>query len=198
MKTINQTGNGKRSAGKTLQPDWRTQFESARQAIELWSNHNAITVDFKFVPFSLSRNAGNKNPSLNYKVTLHHNGREFLRFDYSQGYANCPSYKPNIRYQWESDAIRHECETNRKTLKNIGIGPKIPPPKLSDVLSCISKDADALNYGGFEDWATSCGYDADSRSAEVIYKTCLECGLKLRNAVGENELQKLADLASRV
>jgi hypothetical protein len=55
-------------------------------------------------------------------------------------------------------------------------------------------DAGALEYGGFEGWASEYGYDTDSRSAEATYLACLDIGLKLRASIGEAGLDQLRDL----
>jgi hypothetical protein len=54
-------------------------------------------------------------------------------------------------------------------------------------------DSDVFNYSSFEEWASTFGYDADSRKGESIYRTCLDIALKLRNAIGEDGLQKLRE-----
>lgn len=160
-----------------------------------WTNRYGISANFEFVPFSCSRNSEQKQPSLNWKVTLSKNEREFLRFDYSMGSAHAPSYKQNIKTVDELNAVKFECENGKaaKLMPSLGIymkGAKIEP-KLADVLYSLSSDVDTLNFSTFEDWASEFGYDKDSRSAEAIYGTSLEYALKLRGAVGEKGLSEL-------
>lgn len=64
-------------------------------------------------------------------------------------------------------------------------------PDVADVLYSLVSDSRVLDSGGFEEWASDCGYDADSRSAEVTYRACLEIALKLRAAIGEAGLETL-------
>lgn len=53
-------------------------------------------------------------------------------------------------------------------------GIKIEPPTVETVLYCLCSDASALNEGSFENWASSLGYDPDSKTAEKIYNACLK------------------------
>lgn len=79
-----------------------------------------LTIRAEFVPFSRSRNAKEKTPSLNWSVTLVRDGRDILTTDYSAGMGHCPSYqsKPPIGYsyhvsRWQHDAPAWECENGR-------------------------------------------------------------------------------------
>jgi hypothetical protein len=69
----------------------------------------------------------------------------------------------------------------------------IMPDRL-DVLACLVMDSSVLDSGGFEEWATDCGYDTDSRSAEATYLACLDIALKLRAGVGNDTLEHLLEL----
>lgn len=170
-----------------------------------------LTVESVFVPFSQSRNKAEKLPSLNWRVTVKHNGRDVLTTDYSAGSAHCPAYKASVREFGGRDsimrdgAIRWECEhgfaarafdhanspngyvvrelnpKNRKQLE----------PDSLDVLASLAMDSDVLDAGGFESWASDFGYDTDSRKAESIYRACLDIALKLRAALGDSGLQTL-------
>lgn len=171
---------------------------ATKETVQSVATELGLTIASKFVPFSQSRNKGEKMPSLNWKVTLLVKGREVLTVDYMAGSGHCPSYKPN-RYQ-SSDAaiaVRKECETG-KALKflassgHMSLGNAINPD-LADVLHSLASDADAIDYGNFEEWADSTGMETDSRKAEAIYRACLEIGLKLRAALGEDGLKTLRD-----
>lgn len=50
-----------------------------------------LTVEAVFIPFSLSRNKGEKHRTLNWRVTLKRNGREIMTTDYSAGEGHCPA-----------------------------------------------------------------------------------------------------------
>ena len=60
---------------------------------------------------------------------------------------------------------------------------KPTPPTPADVLSSLLMDVSGLDEG-FEDWASSLGYDADSRKADGIYRACLETLPKLHALLG--------------
>lgn len=150
-----------------------------------------LDVKFQFVPFSQSRNAKEKNLSLNYKATILHNGKELFTTDYFQGYAHCPSYKQGKLSIDENNKIKSECETGKNAniyAKEINIMPNI-----IDFFYCISSDCDVLNYSDFEDFADNMGYDKDSRQAEKIYNECIKQALKLKNAIGEKGLSQLVE-----
>ena len=138
---------------------------------------NDIAIRADFVPFSQSRNAPD-NRSLNWRVTLVYRGRDVLTTDYSAGIAHCPSYKYSAK--WTNDyhaAIISETETGRSAKP--GRAGRINPSAV-DVLASLIIDADVLNYGSFEEWASEFGYDLDSRSAEKAYRDCLDIALKLK------------------
>lgn len=209
-----------------------------------------LTVESVFVPFSRSRNKAEKNPSLNWKVTIKRNDREVLTTDYMAGMGHCPNYgadKAPVTFQphgykshdgkpykggtsaYRSATAREslaqyreaiaaaECESGlRMELDQWARGPgnvfkpkmtrqadsacdrimrNVSSPILPDaesVIYSLTMDSDVLNYGTFEDWAETFGYETDSRSAESTYRACLEIALKLRAAIGESGLETLA------
>lgn len=70
-------------------------------------------------------------------------------------------------------------------------------PKLEDVVSSLILDGSPyFNGEKFEDWAANCGYDADSRKAESIYRECMETGRALQAAIGKQDLESLREWAS--
>lgn len=159
-----------------------------------------LTIESEFVPFSQSRNKTEKNPSLNWLVTLKRNEREILTTEYMAGMGHCTAYKASkaqLGHQYSvprDTALREECETGRPWVP-FGRASKTHEhkPKITDFLYSLVRDADALDYSTFENWASNYGYDADSRKAESIYRACLEIALKLRNGIGEEGLAKLRD-----
>ncbi len=180
--------------------DAKTRIEDA--AVEL-----GLTMTAVFVPFSKSRNAGEKHPSLNWLVTFHRNGREVITMDYVAGSGHCPAYRATVREMGNQNSllrqevIRWECEHGTPGRHNgglSGVGKSGQPPILpefADVLGCLVHDADAIDSGSFEDWADDRGYDPDSRKAEATYRACLEIALKLQAALGEEGLEKLREAA---
>lgn len=167
-----------------------------------------LTVSAEFVPFSQSRNAKpDARPgerSLNWRVTLKHNGRDVLTTDYSAGIGHCPAYKASARRLGNANSllraqfIEWETENGKESHTNefqrpYGIKPILPDS--SDVIYSLVSDSDVLDCSTFEEWAGNLGYDPDSRKAEAIYRACLEIALKLRNSIGDAELSALREAA---
>ncbi len=146
-----------------------------------------LTMNVEFVPFSRSRNKGEKLPSLNWIVTILRNGREVLTTDYMAGSGHCESYKASVAAMggrnsiMRDEAIRRECEVSKAR------------PDIADVLHSLVSDSDVLEYSTSEQWANDLGYDADSRKGEAIYRACLEIALKIRNGIGESGMAKLRE-----
>lgn len=159
-----------------------------------------LTMDAVFVPFSKSRNAASKDPSLNWKITIKRNGREVLTTDYMQGSGHCPAYKTPDRYA-KARMIAYECEHGVSAWlapsSDTVLGRRGKPilPEIGDVFYSLVIDAGAIDHATFEDWASDFGYDTDSRSAEATYRACLEIALKLRAALGDDGLNKLREAA---
>lgn len=162
-----------------------------------------LTVTAQFVPWSQSRNKNEKEEnrfggtavrprlSLNWRVTLTNNDRAILTTDYSAGIAHCPAYKAGPLTVDVHAAIQSECETG---LRMAPIGKRKPiMPNACDVVASLVMDSSVLDESSFEDWASSLGYDTDSRKAETLYRACLDIALKLRAGIGEDGLQQLRD-----
>lgn len=160
-----------------------------------------------FVPFSQSRNKGEKQPSLNWRVTLRYGNRDVIETDYMQGCAHAPAYSRPVTFtngkrdQWSTDrAIASECETGRRAASVNGAGyvtvgkARIPPPNVADVLYSLLQDASALDSGGFPEWCADMGLDDDSISALATYDACIDVAVKLRGAFGDKTLSDLRDL----
>lgn len=156
----------------------------------------------EFIPFSKSRNAKEKRPSLNWKVTIKRGNRS-LTTDYMQGYGHIPVIrlaKGNTSVT-KDRYVRLVCEMGRYSEQEVSFEDLsfktktlLPKPELQDVLYSLVMDANALDYPNFEQWASDYGYEEDSRSAEKIYRACLSTGLELRALIGNDALEKLRDL----
>lgn len=174
---------------------------NARDNIVAATEALGLTVRAEFVPWSASRNRGERQPSLNWKVTLVRNGRDVLTTDYGAGVGHCPSYKSGDNSVTQRELITFECERGFVAVwsDNVsrpifaGISRKPILPDTCDVIASLVGDADALDHAGFEEWASEHGVDPDSRAAERTYRACLEVALKLRSAVGEDGLRKLSE-----
>jgi hypothetical protein len=172
-----------------------------------------LTYTAEFVPQSHSRNKDNKEPSINWRVTIARNGQS-LTTDYMQGIGHAPGYRDmqsavrklsvNGRLTVDAQYARAEfqrivCEIGRvPTLrwahKYIASDLPLSAPALLDVLYSLTLDSDAITSGGFEEWAKDYGYDTDSRKAEAIYRQCIEIGLKLQHMIGADNLATLREL----
>lgn len=180
-----------------------------------------VTMQADFVPFSQSRNAkpgkdGKAWRSLNWRIRLFHRraSAPILETDYSQGEGYAPASKKTAA-QMEAAArvmglpvanakramIDHEIETGKIATghhwaRGVSGGNPIPAPSIGDVLQSLARDADAMDHAGFEDWAAEYGYDADSRSAESVYRACMEIATKLRVGLGAPLLAEIRLAAS--
>ncbi len=150
-----------------------------------------LTVTSEFIPFSQSRNAKEKHKSLNWKVTLNKDSRAILTTDYSAGSGHAPSYKQSDNTVNRAKQVEYECETGRNA--NYGARDKNITPNATDVIASLVMDSSVLDESSFEDWASSLGYETDSRKAEAIYRACLDIALKLRNGIGESGLSELRE-----
>jgi hypothetical protein len=174
-----------------------SKLSTAQETAQAFADASGIEYRAEFVPQSRSRNAKEKSPSLNWRVTLTKNGHS-IETDYMQGCAHIPHYSHQFsRLAVYDDAVRRACECGKSELrpgqKNgydaAGAGSvfartkPIPAPTLVEVLYSLVMDSDAIDYPRFEEWADNIGYDRDSRSAEKIYRACLEIGLALRGMI---------------
>lgn len=187
-------------------PGTGSRFDALSDDREFILERMGVTMDATFVPFSQSRNKGEKNPSLNWTVTIKKDGREVITTDYMQGSGHCPADKktfntPALNPAAEKrQAIAQECETgrlyNRFMPSNAfqNSSPKIPAPDLADVLHSLLLDSSALDSGTFEDWCGDLGFDSDSIKARGMYDACIAEALKLRAAFGDKTLNELREL----
>ncbi len=74
-------------------------------------------------------------------------------------------------------------------------GPAIErEPSVYDILECIQSDC---SYdGGFEEWASDCGYDTDSRKAERIFKACQRERAKMIQFLGADLFAEFAEVTA--
>lgn len=161
-----------------------------------------LTVESVFIPFSQSRNAGEKSPSLNWRVTLKQNGRNVLTTDYSAGCAHAPSYKQSFKRDYINDQmVKAECEYGGQA-RHMGASDWVGVPENkkgtikpdpADVVYSLLMDSEVLDYSSFEEWAGSFGYDEDSRQAEQIYNACMKIALKFRQ-IGESAIAELREV----
>ncbi len=80
-----------------------------------------------------------------------------------------------------------------------GVGHKGKKPKATEVLDCLASDA--LGHESsekFEDWATNCGYDTDSRKAEKIYHLIEQQSDDLKRFLGADAYEELLSETERM
>lgn len=142
-----------------------------------------------------------KSPQLHWSITLQR-GHRTMTVPYFEGCGHVIGYQQFHKTPYDKrrhdELLRLTCETG-KLYKLLSYGPvalkeKQPAPKLLDVLYCLVQDASVLDSGGFEEWASDCGYDTDSRSAEKTYRQCIDQSLQLRNLLGNDNLERLREL----
>ena len=156
---------------------------------------NSLDLDYKadFVPFSQSRNNGDENVSLNWRITIgnHRNAWGRLTTDYMQGIGHLPGHKFSQRLTvYENERQRKAAETGLWAATGDRYPRKLPAPKLIDVLYCLVSDASVLDCATFEDWADELGYDTDSRKAEKISDECLKNALALRQYINLDDARE--------
>jgi hypothetical protein len=155
-----------------------------------------VDLSYSFIPFSESRNKDSRHKSLNWVVTLTRHGDSVFSTEYSAGIYHCPSFKPGKLSVYDLEAIEIECERGRNAMNYAG---RMVPsmalivPKLLDVMYSLVMDYNVLDYNCFEDWADDYGYDSDSRNGESIYRAAVANSLKMRNSIGDSNMQDLID-----
>jgi len=64
-------------------------------------------------------------------------------------------------------------------------------PTIVEILDALSSDTQELDGQGFEDWASSYGYEEDSRKAYKIWEMCLKEAQDLRSLLGYEGVREL-------
>lgn len=176
-------------------------MNNVEKTTEQWAEERAafyaerdITYSAEFVPQSKSRNANEKNRSLNWRVTVS-NKRGKIETDYMQGIGHIPDFNHNERITLEVDErYKLASEEGKIWRGNKWHTKKLPEPKIDDVMYSLVADSDVLDYATFEDWAQEFGYDEDSRKGEKTYRACLTIALQMRAMLGDKGMQRLRTL----
>ena len=176
-------------------------METATKRNELDSYIASLPIAYSavFVPQSQSRKAGEKNLSINWKITITGKNNN-LTTDYMQGIGHIPNYPKivpfNSRRTIAVEAFEKLASEKGIAAPNLSsrYGDKLNPPTLKGVLYSLISDSDVLNYDSFESWAGDLGYDTDSRKAEKIYRDCIAIALKLKGIIGNEAMEKLREL----
>ena len=150
-----------------------------------------LTYSAAFVPQKLSRNAGDKNLSINWKVSFSKDGSpSSITTDYMQGIGHMPPSKARL-YPNDKRANEWMAANQGKYQAGPFITKQLPAPSADDVLECLIIDASVLDYACFEDWAADFGYEEDSIKAEKTYRQCLETALTLRKMINISKAREL-------
>ena len=155
----------------------------------------------QFVPWSQSRDYEHGKPvgqrMAQWRVTLLRDGKPIITTDYGQGIGHLPAYTRKALGSNNSvdrmAAIAQELERGKAWPHYLTA---VPGPGMPDVVHSLCLAAEVLQHRSFEDWAADFGYDADSRKAENIYRSCMQIALQLLNGLGAANLERL-QLAAR-
>lgn len=170
-----------------------------------------ISVEADFIPWSKSRNFDpakvkrTHEKNLNWHVRLIYKGRTLVESDYNAGLLHSPAYAKRMNKMApglsldDAQAVEAEIEGGFavRWFGSFSAQPDRKKPLLPDACDVVSSfllDGGAIDHSSFEDWASDFGCDTDSRKAEAMYRACLDIGLKLRNGLGEDLLERLRNL----
>lgn len=174
-----------------------------------------LTYNAVFVPQSASRNSGEKNPSLNWRIALVNAKGARLDTDYMQGIGHVPGYaskywRRRTLYEQTLALTQEQAAQTGKypvsadgkpaTVKSVHLTSwprlhSLPVPLLRDILYGLLMDAQGVNdANGFEDWASNYGYDTDSRKVEATYEACKRTASDLNRLLGRANIDRLAEL----
>lgn len=170
------------------------KYDEIRENVSALLAKAGVTYSAEFVPQSKSRNATEKEPSLNWRVTLTGGRVAPLTTDYMQGIGHVPNYNAlkGPRTTLFNEGYLRSCAERGRYGNPDGITRMpLPAPHVADVVHSLVLDSDVINYGSFEEWASEFGYDSDSRKAERVYQDCMAIALKLRQILGDELIAKL-------
>lgn len=173
------------------------KYDDIRENVSALLAKAGVTYAAEFVPQSKSRNALEKEPSLNWRVTLTGAPVAPLTTDYMQGIGHVPNYnalKGPKNTLFNDEYLRSCAERGRYGNPDGITRMPLPVPHVADVVHSLVLDSDVINYGSFEEWASEFGYDSDSRKAERVYQDCMVIALKLRQILGDELIAKLRDV----
>lgn len=182
--------------------DWRAESAERAAKIDALLAELGITMTAEFVPYSRRKNQDDGHDGKPWECITHRchvtRGKVTLWHDeFRQGIGHLPEpYSNGQRRTLDRDtAIKNLIEFGKTDGKGYPQCPRaqVEPPALRDVVYSIVIDSDVIDYPTFEEWAPSLGYDPDSRSAEKIYRKCLETALTLRSALGDAALSRLRE-----
>lgn len=157
-----------------------------------------LEIKFKHIPCIMSDDEyiGRKRQEIlndlgvKYQVKLFKNGKEILETDLTSGVGNYFDIPYNAKI------TLHEFEILKSAShhgRNVLTKDRIPDLELT-MLRFFLDAYHTLDFDSFEDFATCLGYDTDSRKAEKIYNEELTQAIKLKNHIGSDDMEILAEL----
>lgn len=205
-----------------------TDYRALKIAVDEWAVKNGITFNAEFVPQQLSRHSAEKDPSINWRVTITR-GERGIATDYTQGIGHVPGwpqyYKLSRALEKHQHLLGELASKKGKYLVSTLNGSKqltpattaqlehwlfgesgrfnarevaLPLPDFADVLYGLLRDSDAYDSDAFEEWADNYGYDTDSRKAEKIYEACRETARDLRRVLGQKLIDEARELTQEL
>jgi hypothetical protein len=151
-----------------------------------------LTYTAEFIPQKFSRNADDKQPSINWRITIS-NGKNFITTDYTQGIGHIPTVAKSYKhFNRENELLASSTGTYNTSATLHWRNPKkLPTPNLINVLYSLTLDSDVCDYCGFEEWANNYGYNSDSISHRSIYEKCIIVSKQFRKIVDLPYMRKL-------
>ena len=176
--------------------------DEMRTAVEAVLKREGIVYRAVFIPQSLSRNAGSKDKTLNWRITLFKLDKASMQFEYTQGIGHVPGYGFNTpKTVYETERFGNPEETGKYHKAGMSLlwcRLPLPMPSVAAIVHSIvfddPQELDDPQQATFENWASDFGYDVDSRKAEQTYQACLKQTREAERVFGRAVLAELATL----
>lgn len=175
-----------------------------------------LTEQLEAMGFALtsSNASAGEHPMLAYTVALSYKGEPVISTDYKMGFGHVDlsDFREGSYFMYVAGKRLHRLPADQESMlrawarqphanfKHKDLQMEVAvivanaqglTPSLPDVMQSLLSDGEAFfDAQTFEDWAANCGYDADSRKAEAIYRACDEIGRKLARVIPKDVLEK--------
>lgn len=179
--------------------------DTLADAVREFMEKHGISYAAQFVPFSRSRNAkpgvNPRDRSINWRVTFMRGGRAFST-DYTQGIGYLPEHlQPQFGGGYSllmAEEIVRTCEEGKAPTPiggyqnwNNVFRVALKAPTARDVLESLALDSDVDDFRSYDEWASECGYDEDSRKGERVYNECQLLAREMRAVFGSDAMREL-------
>ena len=134
---------------------WQEKLKARAERIDAAIASVGLTMQCTFVPMSRATEQNGKG--LNWECVISTgNGRKPLRVPYWQGIGHIPGFDPKVALTADGAALIDDaCETGIYSAAWNTFS--LPEPLLRNVLYSVLLDANAIDAGSFEEWASDCG-----------------------------------------